>query len=239
MTARRHGGGMFFSPELQIRKILIEGLIDLAGDNDRMDVLFSRVDDLLGGTQEDWVDEMKAAFSAMATGRDRMRVLIGYPPDHAFLPCFSVLEAGGSEQPQNATHGDIWERVAEKEGVILERGASGDATEYPRLIETETLGTAWSTTVQIGSWAISPEGSAVLQAVARAILDKDKGRLHVAGVHNVTLSTPGGFQPDPNRYPLVGYVPIISAALDWTCVQITKHGPQPGRVATITTVGGN
>jgi hypothetical protein len=240
MTLPKHyGGGMFFVPELQLRKVLIDGLVDLAGDDERMDILFGRVDDLLGGTQDDWVSEMKDAFRAMATTTTRLRVLVGYPPDHAFLPCYSIVESNGSEQSQGTTHADIWKLDVEKEGVVNEKDLTGEITEYPRLVQTTTIATPWSSTVQIGSWAISPEGSVVLQAVARAILDKDKGRLHKAGVHNIALSTPGGFQPDPNRYPTVGYVPIISVALDWSCIQQTRQGPKPGRIASITTTPGN
>lgn len=241
MSATIHqGGGMFFMSELQLRRILVEGLVDLAGDEERMDTLFARVDDLLGGTQDDWVGEMKDAFRAMATSTTRIRVLVGYPPDHTFLPCYSIVESNGAEQPQNAIHGDVWARTVEQEGVVNEKDATtGDITEYPRLVQTTTLSMSWSSTVQIGSWAISPEGSVVLQAVARSILDKDKGCLHKAGVHNITLSTPGGFQPDPNRYPLVGYVPLISVAMDWSCIQQTRQGPQPGRIASITTTPGN
>lgn len=238
MTIPKHsGGGMFFMPELKLRQILLEGLVDLAGDNERMNILFSRVDDLLQGTQDSWVSELKDAFTAMVLRREgRISVTIGYPMDHTFLPCFSIIEQSGSEKPSEATMADLWAADTEQEGTLNEQNAAGNLVEYPRLVRTETLGTPWSTTLQVGSWATSGEASVVLHAVARSILDKDKGRLLPAGVTDVTLSTPGGIVPDNERYPLVGYVPLLQVAIDWTCIQQIRKGPRPGRLASLTTI---
>lgn len=237
---KQSGGGMFFMPELLLRQVLIQGLIDLAGDDERMSILFRRVDDLLQGTQEEWVDELKAYFRDSVTRAEgRMSVLVGYPMDHTFIPCFSLVEMSGGEKDGEALVGDRWDVATEQEGVVNEPNLARDLTEYPRLVRTETVATPWTSTIQVGAWATSPEGSTVLSAVARSILIRDKSRLMSAGVTNISLSTPGGFTPDNERYPLIGYVPIVQVAMDWQCVDQIRSGPRPGRVSSISSIPGN
>jgi hypothetical protein len=237
---KQSGGGMFFMPELLLRQVLLQGLVDLAGDDERMSVLFGRVDDLLQGTQDGWVDELKSYFrDAVTRTEGRMAVMVGYPMDHTFTPCFSIVEMSGGENDGEALVGDRWDTATEQEGVVNERDMTGTITEYPRLVRTEVIATPWKTTIQVGAWATSPEGSTVLAAVARSILIRDKSRLMRAGVTNISLSTPGGFTPDNERYPMIGYVPIVQVAMDWQCVDQVRSGPRPGRIASISTTPGN
>jgi hypothetical protein len=95
-----------------------------------------------------------------------------------------------------------------------------------RVHRITTTGTGWNGSVQVGCWAASPEAALLLQAAVRWAIFRRKGDLAKAGVHDITLSE-GGVVPDERLEPRVGYVPMITVAMDWTYRQTRRSGPVP------------
>jgi len=224
---RPAGAGMTFVPELQVRQLLIEGMVELAGDRHRMDEMFGRVDALLQGTQNEWADEARAVFLELAKPGHRggARVLVGYPPQEARLPALSIVEEGGAEDESQATFGDIMARQIETLGQS-EENEDGEEVGNQRLHEHIHIGCEWTSTLQLSTWATTPEVSVILHAVVKHLMLRLKGRLFRAGVQSVSLSD-SGFQPNPDLYPRTGYVPVVRCTMHWTSRQTRRKGPRP------------
>lgn|GEM_PF-4393895 len=227
------GFGMAFVPELLMRQMLLEGLFELAGDEEEQTELFERLDDLLQGSQELWAKDVKAQVLKM-TERDSRRALhvgISYPGDDAVYPYWSLVLENGSEDQAQATAGDIL-------GVEYEQRGTPSATDptASRVIRHTHLGTGWTSIVQLGTWAVSSEQSIIVSAIAKHLVLRHKGRLFAAGVHDISF-TEGGFQPG-ERWPRIGYVPILRCTMTGTLRQTRRTGPVPTRT-TVTSVKGS
>ena len=208
------GAGHNLVVPLAVRQVLIEGLAELAGDEARISELFGRVDDLLQGSQDDYVRELREQLTARVRagqGKAGIRVRVGYPPaDAAVLPWLSIITDTGSENTAGAVAGDL-----EREG--WEGTGTPDAlapNDY-QLVEHSVLGLDWTTNLQVGCWATAGEEAEMLRAVALNILQVGSGRLHRAGAREVTYSE-SGFQPAEQYQPRTMYVPVIRATVSWT-----------------------
>ncbi len=225
------GSGMLETPELLLRQVLLEGMVELAGDDVRLDELFARVDDLRQGTQEDWADDFKAALRRMARLHDvgGVSVGVGYPMDDAHYPYVSIVTDSAGESPGGASMGDVLGRTYSVVGTPTADDA--DSTVSTR---HTVLGVDYTTSIQIGCWALAPEESTLLLTVVRHLLFRHKGRLVASGVRDITLSE-SGFQPDPQMYPRTGYVPVIRCSLEWTLRQTrrTRRVPTRVRIASV------
>ncbi len=203
------GSGSNILPELLLRQMLIAGLTELSGDQARLDELFARHDDLYGGSQDLWEADQKAAFRQLIETRGGIGVGVGEPIAQARLPWIScILESGGESGEQVV--GNILAVSQQQVGtpVADDPGAS-------RVIEHKVIGTGMTSRVQIGVWALAPEESMLLFSAVREVAFRDQGSLMTAGVTEVSF-TESGFSPDQRVYPLIGYIPVLSATLTWT-----------------------
>jgi hypothetical protein len=224
--AGHRGAGIDIVPELLIREVLLYGFRELCGDAFRMDKLFHRVDDLLGGTQEEWAQDLKNALLRMAKPADRgaLRIGVGYPTTAIVTPYVSIVLESGAENTAEAAVGDVLSRASHVIGTLR-----SDDERAARVIESTTLGVGWQSTIQIGSWSRVPEESLLLHAAVRQILFRDKGRLVAAGVHEVGF-TDTGFAPSRDEYPDTGYVPVLRCSISWTLRDVRRLSPVPTRV---------
>ncbi len=229
------GYGMAYVPELLVRQVLIEGLMELAGDEDRMNELFGRVDSMLQGSQGQWLKDLKAMTREMAErdSRGPAHVRVGYPADDALWPHISIVIEGGSEDAGQATLGDVLGVEYEQRG---EPDPDDDTTS--RSIRHKRIGVGWTTNLQVGTWAVSPEMSVVVHALVKHLLVRHKTRLSPAGIHEITLSE-NGFAPDPVRWPRIGYVPYIRCTMIGTLRQTRRTGQVPTRVTVSAVRGGS
>lgn len=212
-TPPRHlGSGHTLVPELLVRQVLLEGLVELAGDRFRQDEIFGRVDDMLQGTQDDWNQEMRTALLQMVRpgALGGIRVAVGYPHAEARLPHVSIVTEAGSEEGGQATMGDVLHRTFDED------------TGTQHLVK----GTEWSSVVQIGSWATSGEASTLLAQMVRNVVFEKKGSLIAAGVRELTLSETG-FQPGDEHWPRVMWVPMLRVNMEWTFRQTMRRRPVP------------
>lgn len=227
VVVQPRGAGILEEPELLLRQVLMEGLVELAGTPDQVEELFRRSDTLRQGSQDDWADDFRAGLHQLV--RDGgLRVHIGVPMTEAVLPSVSIVTASSSEDAGGATLGGVL-------GVAWR--SLGVPAADPNAFVTErhtTLGADWTTSLQVGCWATTPEESVLLKALVAYLLFRHKGRLTVAGVRDLSLSE-SGFTPDPQLYPRVGYVPAFSVSIEWTRRQTRVRRPVPTRYTITTT----
>ena len=223
------GAGMLEAPEMLIRQVLLEGLVELAGDEAQLDELFGRVDDMQQGSQDEMRADWKRVVRRMAQigGEGGIEVGVGYPMDGARYPYISVTIDSSSENPGGASMGDLIARQFEQNGVPDPDDAS---TSYS--IRHSVYGVDQSTSIQVGCWALAAEEASLLQSTVRHLLYRHKGRLTTVGVRELTYGE-SGFQPDPQMYPRTGYVPILRATLTWTLRHTRRTGPVPTRVTML------
>jgi len=221
---KHRGSGQTITPELLVRQVLLEGLVELAGDRFRQDELFARVDDMLQGTQDAWAKEMRAALLRMAQpGRKGgISVAVGYPQDEALLPYVSIIGDAGSEEGNQASMGDVLGRHFDQDTGTL----------------YTVIGTEWSSTIQIGSWATVGEESTLLHQLVKHVAFRAKGSLIAAGVRDVSLSE-SGFAPGEVYYPRVMWVPMLRLTLEWTYRQTRRKRPVATSFQITTTNFGN
>lgn len=220
--------GMGLSAELLIRDVLANGLHRMVGDREEFDELVERFDTLPGGSQGTWAREQAIAFRRLldSTGDDYLKLVIGYPTQAGHLPCVSIVKESASEDTGGAVAGDLLAIRFRQVGTYTytpQVPGAEDVTDVPLLEELQLRGTAYTTSLQIGSWTTNQELSLVLDSAVQHVLFKDKGRLNAAGVTDVTFSE-AGFPPDsPTRLALeVGYVPAQRVTLDWIRGQVTR-----------------
>jgi hypothetical protein len=223
---------MGLATELMIREVLILGLHELAGDETRFRQLVGRSDALQDGSQGDWPGELLTVFRLLldSSSDDYLQFKVGYPAEAGELPCVSIVKEAGAEDAGLAQAGDVLDIGYHQTGVYTYLSPAGLPREAPRLEEHTQLGTGWTTTTQIGSWATSLELAMLLDAAVHNVLFRDKLRLFVAGVHDVGFSEGG--TPTDNTVQAnlrVGYVPMQRVTLEWTRVQ-THRSPAPNRV---------
>ncbi len=224
--ARALGAGLDLVPELLVRQTLIEGLVELASDQVRLDELFERVDSLEHASGEVFLADMRETVERMVAGSADnygITVRVGYPHGDTRWPFVSIVPERSDEAAGGASMGDILHRGTEIIGTYDEDAPDPDAF---RVFKHTVIGTDETTTLQIGSWAVVPEESAALAAVVHHLLIRHKGRLTEAGVRDVDLST-SGFQPDADLYPAIGYVPLLRCTIAWTRRQTRRRGPVP------------
>jgi hypothetical protein len=209
---------MHIVPELLVRQVLLEGLVELAGDPYRQDELFGRHDDMPQGTAEDWLEEMRAALLRMTslTAPDGIRVAVGYPALEARFPYVSIVIEEGHEDESGAVSGDLLGGATKVTGTF-----NADLPESFSVEDREIIGSEWSTTLQVGSWTEVPEESALLHAMVKSILFRDKGRLYTAGVREMMLAETG-FAPDERMSQRTGYVPVVRCTMRWTWRQTRR-----------------
>lgn len=236
--------GMPIACELLVRQVVLEGLHEIANDEDRLRELVGRVDALLDGSQDEWADELVRAFRRILTPAepDHVKVLVGQPLSAGDLPCVTILKEAGSEDTGGAVVGDILDLKYIQRGTYEYTpqavDGAGDPTiapqTAPQIDEHRLVGTAWTTTVQVGSWTTAPELSLLLDAAVHDALMRGKGRLIAAGVHDVTFSEGG--QPTDRQTQVelrCGYVPMQRATLDWIRGTTRRKGPVPNRVTIL------
>jgi hypothetical protein len=223
---RHRGAAINIAPELLVRQVLTEGLVELAGSNFSLDELYEREDDLLQGSQDEWTDDLKEELRRILDPEEQggVRVLIGYPPSTGRFPAVSLVLESANENEGESTMGDVLGQHYQQIGT-----PDPDDPSASRSVEFKTIGAEWLSNVQVGVWATAPETSLALHAAVKAILFKHKGRLLAAGVNEVSMSE-SGFQPDPQLYPRTGYVPVIRCSMRWTWRQTRRTDPVPTRV---------
>jgi len=225
---------MLFVPELKIREMLLEAIIELAGDEFRLDEMFGRADTSLDVTTEGtWLLDMREILLDVIGAQGLSRLVgVGYPGQDAHLPYISIVTAGAVEDDSVATMGNVLGRSGEAVGELTATGPSGTLREHV------AIGTDWNTNVQIGSWAVAGEMAAVLHSVVKHLMFRHKGRLHTAGVLDVSLSD-SGFEPDRQMHPHTAYVPILSVRISHTMVQTRREDPAPFKVTACPGAFGN
>lgn len=211
-------------PEFLLRQILYEGLIDAANNELLLNEVFGRVDSMRMGSQDDWLDDLRASFKRMAdlASDSGVTIGVGYPDDNAHFPYISLVMEAGREDTSQATMGDLLGRHYEVIGDVSQIDpTTSDSYEH------SVIGAEWSTTVQVGCWVTVPEDSLMLHAMVNTILFRDKRRMEAAGIREIDLAETG-FMPD-ERYALrgVGYVPVTRCSMQWTRRQTIVQGPVP------------
>lgn len=221
------GAGILEEPELLLRQVLLEGVYELAGTPDQVDELFARSDALRQGSQDDWADDFRAGLEQLIR-EGGLRVNVGVPMTEAVLPAVSIVTASSSEDAGGATLGGI---------LAVGWRSFGTPTVDPNGFVTErhtTIGSDWSTNLQVGCWATTPEEAVLIKAIVAYLLFRHKGRLAEAGVRDLSMSE-SGFTPDPQLYPRVGYVPAFAVSIEWTRRQTRVRRPVPTRFTVSTT----
>lgn len=222
--AKHQGAGSNPIPEMLIRQVLHEGFVEAVEDDLLLTEVFGRVDDLLQGSQDQWLEDMKVEFRRMVA-ENEIAIHVGYPDDIARLPYVSIILEGGHEDEGQATLGDMLGVDYEVVGNVGEVDADGVPTF--RSYQHTIVGCEEVTTIQIGSWAAVPEASLLLHAMVRAILFRHKRRLEDAGINELTFSD-SGFQPGQAPWEgHVGYVPLVRCTMRWTRRQTLREGPVP------------
>lgn len=226
--------GMGIAPDLLVRELITIGLHELAGDEIRLREVVARVDvELQMGSGQSWADDLVKAYRHLLDSEspDYLQLRMGWPVDIAHLPCVSIIKEASAEDSGGAVCGDIIDVKVRHEGTYRYLQPDGETyAEAPRTIEHRLIGSAYSSTVQIGSWTTSPELSVMLDAAIQNVLMRDKRRLLVAGVIDITFSEGG--MPTDNQTQLdlrVGYVPLQRVTLDWVRGQVRRK-PLPNRI---------
>lgn len=212
------GAPASFSPDMMLRQVLHEGLAYLASDPQRVADLYGRFDDLSSGSQADMLADFTAALKELvAWGSDTaLRIHLGYPQDDAVLPCISIVHDAGSEQPGTATYNDLLAASHDLQGVD-----DIDDWSTQNCIQYRHQGVDYTSQLQLGSWATSPEESWLIHEAVRAVLLTDKGPMRKAGIMDVNVSE-SGFAPDNRMRPRVAWVPMLSLRLDWFMRQTSR-----------------
>ncbi len=204
--------------EFLLRSMLVEGFVALGASVTRVDDLVRRVDELQQGSQRAYSAEMREAVLALCAP-NAVPVFVGYPQDEGTLPCVSIVtDAGGEAEGAAVVGGDLLARRYERVGTIGEDDC--------KLYAVDTIGGEFNVSLQIGTWATSPELAVLLHEIVRAVVFADKGRLTEAGVLDVGINE-SGFQPDPSMYPRVGYVPVMAIRVSMQYEQNERTGPLP------------
>lgn len=227
MSSTHRGAGTLESAELLVRQVLLEGLVELAGDDVRMSELFERADDLDQGSQTMWTADLKAAVRRMVTSapvQGGVLIGVGYPNNAAVLPFVSIIAESAAEDAGGATMGDILHRFYETVGTPSATDPSAS-----RSVRHLVTGVDYTTAVQVGTWTTAPEDSLALHAVVRHLLFRHKGRMVRGGVRELSFSE-NGFAPSSELYPYTGYVPVLRCTIEWTLRQTRRTSPVPTRV---------
>lgn len=222
VVVQPRGAGILEEPELLLRQVLMEGLIELAGTPDQVEELFRRSDDLRQGSQDDWGDDYRRGLEVLVR-EGGIRVHIGIPMTEAVFPAVSIVTASSSEDAGGATLGGVL-------GVGWR--SFGTPAVDPNLFVVErhtTIGGDWNSSLQVGCWATTPEESVLVKATVAYLLFRHKGRLTTAGIRDLSMSE-SGFTPDPQMYPRVGYVPAFNVSIEWTRRQTRVRRPVPTRI---------
>lgn len=229
---RPEGAGMGMVPEMLLRQVLLEGLVELAGDTHRVEELFGRLDTLRQGSQSEWEQDFRAHLNRMLSSQEGgIHVLVGYPPAHFEFPTVSIVKDTGGEA--GSMVGSILGEQSESFGTPSETDPSlSSSTRHT------TLGRDWKSNLQIGSWSFAGEESHMLHEVCLNILERRRGQLAVAGVRELDFSE-SGFQPNPDMYPRTAFVPTIRCTMEWTRRQTLREGPIPTRVTMVSPTVGN
>jgi hypothetical protein len=212
------GAPASFSPDMLLRQVLHEGLAYLASDPQRVADLYGRFDDLASGSQADMLADFQARLKTLVAWGDAeaLQIHLGYPHDDAVLPCVSIVHDAGSEQPGAATYNDLMSASHELSGV----DDPGDWSTQS-CIQYRHQGVDYTSQLQLGSWATSPEESWLIHEAVRAVMLTDKGFLRKAGVMDVSVSE-SGFAPDNRMRPRVAWVPMLSVRMDWFMRQTSR-----------------
>jgi len=221
------GAGHHESPLLRVRQVLMEGLVQLAGDRTRLEELFGRVDDLLQGTQTEYTKEFSDYLQEKVralNGPDGVRVRVGYPhSDDMALPHIGIVVESGSEDTGGDVSGDLQRESVEAQGTAPST-IEYDAGEFGayKVVQESVLGIDWTSNVQITCWALSGEEAELWKSAVLNVLIRDKGRLQVGGIREIRLSE-SGFMPSGDYQPRVMYVPVVRVTASWTVRQTMRQ----------------
>lgn len=212
------GSPASFSPDMLLRQVLHEGLSYLAADPQRVADLYGRFDTLASGSQADMLADFSAGLQALVAwgGDNALQIVLGYPHDDAALPLVSIVHDAGSEQPGAAMYNDL---LAASHDLIGVDNIADWSTQD--CVQHRHQAVDYTSQIQIGSWATSPEESWLIHEALRAVLLTDKGFLHKAGVMDVSVSE-SGFAPDTRMRPRVAWVPMLSVRMDWQMRQTSR-----------------
>lgn len=216
-----HGSGMGIVPVFALREALINGMAILATDRRAIEEMVGRDDSLRYSRADEWVQEQVAVVLSLAdpTSPRYAEPILAYPAplETAHLPAISVVEQGGGENPSEAFHGDLI-----REESLFPVGANSELT-----IVAEH-GVGYTSTVQIGAWAVESEVAMLLHAMTKWAIYQQKDALYERGVHDLSVRT-GGVELSPQLAPRVTYVPMLSVTLSWTLRQSHRR-KAPNRV---------
>lgn len=230
-----YASGMGIVAELLVREVLFNGLHELANDEVALAELVQRVDTLRDGSQDTWTADLVAAFRSMMdpASDDYLQFRMGLPFEAGHLPCVSLIKEAGAEDTGGAVAGDVLDEkyvqigtydYTPQAGSLPTPSVVAPVTGTPLLEKHTKIGTAWTTTVQVGSWTTSVELSLVLDAAINHVLFRDKGRLAAAGVVDVGLTEGGSPTDESQQVSLrVGYVPLQRVTLDWIRAQTFRE----------------
>lgn len=231
---RDFGSGMSWTPELLLRQVLLEGVLALAGDEFRMAEMVQRADTLDQSSRAQWERDFRDTIADLAEhgpGKAPLRIKLGYPHEQAVYPHVSIVLASGSEDRAQATVGDRLGQTTEHRGTPTEDDPSAS-----RAIEHTLIGLGWTTTLEIGVWAVAPEQAILIHALLKHLILYEKGRMVAAGVTEMSISETG-FTPGEG-WGRVGFVPVIRCTMAWTIQSTLRKGPVPTRVTLRRVRGG-
>lgn len=220
-----HGAGMGIVPVFAIREALINGIAVLASDQNAIEEMVNRDDNLRYSQTDRWKTELSKAVRDLAdpTSPRYAEPILAYPAplETAKLPAISVIESSGGENPGETYHGDLL-----RESYAFPVGPDQE------LIATSEKGAGYSSTVQIGAWATAAETGMLLHAMTKWAIYQQKDRLYERGVHDLSVRT-SGVEIDPRLAPRVAYVPMLSVTMSWTLRQSHRR-KVPNRVRFLT-----
>ena len=200
--------GQELSLEL-VQQVLVEGLVSLAGDEYRMRSIFRRPDTLprgLNNKAEDAVNDMLDIVRNAAhvgTHRDGtgLSFSVNFPAsgEQWPSPLLTVTWASGSEDAGSAYAGDV---VGTRDVV---HGSDLNTCKVYREI---SRGCLKRQSILLSIYSLRPEEARVLHMAFSHIVQRDKWRLMVGGVKDVTISEMGR-EPDETA-PHVQMLPMLT-----------------------------
>lgn len=219
-----YGSNNQFSPDLLVRQVLLEGLALLARDPVRSTMLYERFDDLVGGSQDEQPGSWRARLRELTQygAEEALQIGVGHPHDAARLPYVGVVLDSGSEVASMARLNDLQAVSHEVIGEDVQNGDGSYDFGSQRVIQHRHRQTDWTSSIQVSTWATTPEESLLVHEAVREVLLNDKGRLRPAGITNVSFSDTG-FAPDVQIRPRTGWVPVLSVSMEWDLTQVQRR----------------
>lgn len=209
----------------RVRQVLYEGAMEVMGDAFALTELFDTVDTMRQ------VDHEKKAREQVRALRQWMAmsnpVMLAYPTTDAHFPCLTVKVGAGSQDPSGfASGGGLYAKHYEVVGTAVD----GDPRST-RMVEHRVIGAPETIAIEVGAWAVNPELSHTLIALARRVLVHNWGQLSDVGATSVTWSTVyNEYRTDPQMADHVWYVPTLTGNMSVNVRSTSRSGYQIHRV---------